>query len=292
MKDFKNFTRKATPDFPLSIHYFAPSMIFDKPGYTSRHEELEILYLRNGTVEMYVGGNKLILTAGDIHILPPRIVHSIRTADLSTQYINLKISLDLFDFSKTHFFYQKFISPLRKGTLCMPQLIRATDPLHPRLLAQLERLDISQEGTDAYTARLLSIAMNLCTELMPYCTTVNDPETAAPTDSSAASEACLAYINSHYTENFSLQDLADYVHLHPNYLCALFKDFTGKTVFQHLNHLRVLRAGQLLRTTQMNIARIAESCGYQDPNLFSRKFKIVMGCSPTAYRKRFLNERQ
>lgn len=288
MKDFRNFTRNATPDFPMSIHYFVPSMIFDKPGYTSRHEEMEILYIHRGAVEMYVGGNKLILTEGDIHILPPKTVHSIRTADLSTQYINLKISPDLFDFPKSHFFYQMFISPLRKGTLRMPQLIRDTDPLHPALLAQLERLDISQEGTDAYTARLLSIAMNLCTELLPYCSTVDAPRPSESAEFNAASEACLAYINTHYMENFSLQDLADYVHLHPNYLCAIFKAYTDRTVFQHLNHLRVLRAGQLLRTTEMSIARVAEACGYQDPNLFSRKFKAVMGCSPTAYRKRFL----
>lgn len=291
MKVFRNYTRKATPDFPMSVHYFAPSMIFQKPGYTSRHEEIEILYLRQGAVEMYVKGDKMLLTGGDIHILPPQTVHSIRTADLSTQYINIKISPDLFSFPENHYFHQRFIKPLRAGILHIPQLVRPADPLHPALLAQLERLDISQEGTDAYTARLLSIAMNFCTDLLPYCTTVNDSVPSNAAESSAANEACLAYINSHYTENFSLQDLADYVHLHPNYLCSIFKAYTGKTVFQHLTHLRILRAGQLLRSTDTSIAQVAEACGYQDPNLFSRKFKVIVGCSPTAYRKRFLTKK-
>lgn len=287
MRDFKNFTRKATPDFPLSIHYFAPSMIFDKPGYTSRHEEMEILYLHSGTVEMYVGGDKLILAGGDIHILPPRTVHSTRTADLSTQYINLKFSLDLFAFPQGHFFQQKFLQPLLQGKLQVPQLIRPADPLYPRLLAQLERLDIAKEGSDTYTAELLSVALNICTELIPYCTALTEPKPAAPLDSSAVKEACLAYITAHYTESFTLQDLADYVHLHPNYLCAIFKEYTGRTVFQHLNSLRTIHAGQLLRGTQMSIAQIAEASGFQDANLFSRRFKAAMGCSPTAYRKRF-----
>jgi AraC-like DNA-binding protein len=101
----------------------------------------------------------------------------------------------------------------------------------------------------------------------------------------SVSERCVHYIDQYYQRRITLQELAEYVHLHPNYLCQLFREQTGKTVFEHINWVRVHDASKLLRSTQLPISQIAVQCGFQNTNYFSRIFKQFLGRSPSAYRK-------
>ena len=88
---------------------------------------------------------------------------------------------------------------------------------------------------------------------------------------------CMLYINQHFCERISLEDLAVQLHIHPNYLCTLFKEHTGQTVFQYLHRILMEHAAKLLRKQNQSICQIATACGFEGNSFFSRKFKEFMG---------------
>ena len=92
--------------------------------------------------------------------------------------------------------------------------------------------------------------------------------------------------NQTFPELTLLAELADLVHMTPNYFCNYFKKQTGLTPFTQLNNIRVRRASKMLRNTEKSIAEIAEACGYENVSFFIRKFKEIRGCTPSVYRRK------
>ena len=93
------------------------------------------------------------------------------------------------------------------------------------------------------------------------------------------------YMLSHISSKITLEEISQEVHLVPNYLCAIFKKSTGKTVMQYLAEQRIDLAKRLIITSSAELYKIAESCGFSDYNHFSHTFKNITGISPVSYRK-------
>ncbi len=68
------------------------------------------------------------------------------------------------------------------------------------------------------------------------------------------------------------------------YLCQVFKKYSGITILGYVHQLRMQQAKHLLTNTHRSVQEIGESLGYQDPFYFSRLFKKYEGCSPKQYR--------
>lgn len=281
MGERKTFYREATPELPLVVYYFAASYVDEKPQPLHRGNSLYLLLMQAGQVHFYTAGGMEVLNPGDICIVSPNLLRAIHTVRLDTRYTMFVMKPELFAFPSSHFFCREFFQPAMQGTLGLPQLLRPGMPGYDAVLQPLQKLDVRKEGTKTYSMELLTIAMELCNALYPLCGNTN----MADDSYSSVSERCLHYIDRYYQRRITLQELAEYVHLHPNYLCQLFREQTGKTVFEQINWVRVHDASKLLRSTELPVSQIAAQCGFQNTNYFSRTFKQFLGRSPTAYRK-------
>lgn len=95
----------------------------------------------------------------------------------------------------------------------------------------------------------------------------------------------LLYINYHFKEDISNETLANLVGYHPYYLNKLFNKNTGKTLHQYLISYRLEIAEQMLRTTEIPVASIAEECGFSSIISFETNFKKKNGMTPSEFRK-------
>lgn len=93
------------------------------------------------------------------------------------------------------------------------------------------------------------------------------------------------FIEQHYMEPISLNDIAAQFHLHPNYFSNLFKSRMNTTIRDYLLNYRIQKAKELIADKNMKLYDIAFAVGYQDPAHFNRAFKNVCGISPSQYRK-------
>ena len=95
------------------------------------------------------------------------------------------------------------------------------------------------------------------------------------------------YLDEHYTDKISLDDLAERFFINKFYLSKIFKETYGTTVNNYLISKRITRAKQLLRFTDMTVEEIGVAIGMGDANYFSRMFRKVEGSSPSEYRKQW-----
>ncbi len=97
-------------------------------------------------------------------------------------------------------------------------------------------------------------------------------------------EDIIYYIHHNYQNDLKLEMLAKLFGYNNSYLGKLFKEKTGKSFNNYLECVRIENAAKLLDTTCLKIYEISARTGYKDVDYFQKKFKKIMGVTPTQYR--------
>ncbi|WP_296969579.1 response regulator [Tepidanaerobacter sp. EBM-38] len=93
------------------------------------------------------------------------------------------------------------------------------------------------------------------------------------------------YIQQNYMKPITLKDVSDFVGFNDSYFSFLFKKESGKNFTEYLSEVRLNKAKELLKETNMNIANICEVVGYADLKHFRKSFTKYTGLRPNEYRK-------
>lgn len=93
----------------------------------------------------------------------------------------------------------------------------------------------------------------------------------------------LEYMQSHYAEAVSTQSIADHVRLNRTYLSELYSRETGETLGETLISIRIEAAKGLLSEGKLKVYEVAEATGFNDPKVFAKAFKRMVGCTPKEY---------
>ena len=93
------------------------------------------------------------------------------------------------------------------------------------------------------------------------------------------------YIEKHYSEKITLEDLSSSIHMNKNYFCRFFKEKAGKTPFAYLNEYRINQAAGELMKTDLPITEVALNAGFENMSYFIRQFKHYRGCTPSVFRQ-------
>jgi AraC-like DNA-binding protein len=97
--------------------------------------------------------------------------------------------------------------------------------------------------------------------------------------------AAVEHIHQHYTEPLRLEQLARIAGFAANHFSRLFIRREGLPFEQYVRGLRIERARQLLSSSELNVSRISEICGFKTPQYFCRVFRVAVGVTPLEYRK-------
>ena len=92
------------------------------------------------------------------------------------------------------------------------------------------------------------------------------------------------WVQRHYAEDMALEDAAASMGMSPFYFSRQVKAVTGKTFLDYLTSYRIEKAKKRLTSTDLSVSDVGHSVGYADSNYFTKAFKKVVGCTPTAYR--------
>ena len=139
-----------------------------------------------------------------------------------------------------------------------------------RFLLKPSRMDEIHEALEAMTARLSS----------------GNTEEAAESENAGSFliNQATAYMQKHYAEKLTLQDVADACYVSQWHLSKLMNRHTGKSFYDILNTLRIRAAKDLLKDPGLRISDIGEMVGYADTAHFAKVFKKLVGMSANEYR--------
>jgi AraC-like DNA-binding protein len=133
------------------------------------------------------------------------------------------------------------------------------------------------DDTDILTAQqIVNILTLICTESPEKNDLLSDKL-----------KTILHFLDEHYTENISLDQLAEQFFISKYYLSREFKKEFGTTIIQYVLTKKITNAKELLRYSNSSIEEIAHLCGIDDASYFNKVFKKMEGCTASEYRKRW-----
>lgn len=266
---------RGTPDFPLEIYKFNITKKDTVTVGLHFHTEIEILYVKKGAIKVHATGEEIVLSAGNVCFINPEEPHTITTAVDDTYYMAMVFSPSLINFNVGHFFNEEFVTPLLKGKITLP-----------RIVYEKEIIDIVEKIFSVKSKSLtLANLMILFSFFLENSMIEKKSDVSFHNKHTEEIKKVIEYMQLNCVEKLTLSSLADILHFSDNYFCSFFKKYTGMTVFEYLNHLRIQKACELLRTSENPISEIAEKCGFESASFFIRKFKEIQSCTPRQYRE-------
>ena len=108
----------------------------------------------------------------------------------------------------------------------------------------------------------------------------------------ASFQACKAFIDAHFTENISVEELSKIANMSVSGFSHQFKKVFGLSPIQYLIRLKIGLGQKLLITTDKSVTEISMDLGYDNVSHFNNQFKNFVGTSPGNYRKLWLGSEQ
>ncbi len=256
-----------------SLYFYLQEVGYFKttPTYFTERANLNsflIIYTLSGKGRLFYRNETYHLKEGQcflIHCMEP---HHYETADDSWEFLwlhfNGKNALGYFEeFARNGF---QIITPQR------PALFEET----LRLL-----IDIHQNKTAVTDIMTAQSIHTLLTEFLLQSASSNAPYLLLP----AYIKSVMNYIDQHFSEELTLEQLAKLQNINKYHLSHEFKKFTGYTVKEYMITTRLSHAKELLKYTEKSVEEIAECCGVSHTSHFINLFKAREGCTPLVYRK-------
>lgn len=249
------------------------------------HEDLEVIYLKSGTLDIRVPGKTFRMKPGDSIIINSNILHEGETSDICRIH-SLVFHPDLIAGSDHSVFYKKYIYPLINSCSLDCVLFSAGDEsgdsIRQCILKAFDALSNDREGYEFTVRECLS---RLCFLLCKIYNPENSDASAKPDQDSFRIKEMIHMIQSRYTEPVKLCNIAQAANIGERECLRCFRRTLGISPMQYLIRYRLSKGALLLMNTNQSISEISTGCGFDSPSNFSQMFKRVYQCSPREYRK-------
>ena len=242
------------------------------------HSAVEIVLTLEGTVTYTVEDTVYPVRKGEILIIPKDVPHSLVMGEGSSRYLFLfepDPIMNMRDIKSLSIHFHKTFH-LRDGS-----------EAHVRIRELLLRARDTYERRDLmWNTMCYSCILRIYATLgQRYLTGVRPRagETVRNVDSEVIT-AAMTYINNHYKDELTLDDVAQFAGFSRYYFSRSFKKQTGYSFKDYLCQKRVQVAMDLLIRTNRPMKDVAIDSGFGSVATFNRVFREQKGCTPTQYR--------
>ena len=266
---------------PLKIYLMQePNGKIDVPYHWQ--ETAEILWIQSGKLNLTIQENNYIGKAGDIFYINPRQLHGMQSQTPDCTYLAFIFPLSWLQFAQMDEATEIYLNPLTEGNAQVVTHLPSS---------AAEQFNITfQEIYDNYcdsNGSWLIIKANL---LHFYARLYqNNLVTYRQQEDSAQRRLLLEiarYIQTHYQEKLSLQELGHEFHMSPKYFSVFFQKHFSRNFTEYLTAIRIEHAKKLLVESDADMELISQQAGFSSSSYFIRMFRETLGLTPGQYRKK------
>lgn len=282
---YENYKKECYDTNPhYKVHYSHGVQKYnEKLNHLHYDKDLVIEYFRKGTTSKRIEGNIYSISEGDIVITTPAELHiPLRTEDCYIEKISIHINeslLSVFGGDQTVFFAKIVNKEKGVGNIIVADIVRelGLDKELDQCLRYAE--DFSLESQVLLSCKII--------ELLATISKFIDKDTIkdlSPTSSNKIINEMINYINRHYTEDITLDTLAQRFHFSKYYISHLFKDYVGVSPYDYLIIRRLYICNDLIRGKHT----IKEACflvGFHNYSNFYRLYKKHFKITPQQFRR-------
>ncbi len=295
-QDLHKVIAHADKNYPVGVYYVEPSKMY--MGYVRWHwhEEFEINLVKSGCAEFTIGDEKVTVKEGQAIVLNCNVFHSIHAAkEQDCILISLLFHPHILFKDHTTSLAIGYLSPIMTDMEHRYLIFDRKDMWGRSALSYLDDIfdaNFSQDfgyelTTKAYLCQLWVHLLKKYHSGTSLYTRQKNKSTHISPDEVRIKDAIL-YIQQHYTEQVSLDDIADSIHVSKSECCRCFKRAVNVTPFEYLMRYRILQAADKIlqndRETS-SISELASSVGFNNTSYFNKLFKKYFDCTPTEFRK-------
>ena len=232
------------------------------------HKQIEVLYVLSGKITVTIDNDVQELCAGDCSIAFPNTIHYYKTTEES------HILLLIFDAEFVSDYLTEFLNyrPLRPFI--------TNKPLSPDILKCIEVLT-ENAGKVVNARRMKGYLMIILSYIFDALNLIKQEEEQLNSD---ALITALIYIDCHFTEAITLDEVAKHISTSKFHLSRFFSKKLQTSFNTYVNNRRVELAKTLLRNTNDSITSIAFDSGFNSTRSFYRAFQSICGMTPMEYR--------
>ena len=254
------------------------------------HDEMEIIAIEGGQLEIKIGEDNFIGRAGDIFFVNPRELHLMGPSEIDGLYYTLLFPIEFISFHTQDALETELLSPIRSNKLLFPHQLQGgiKEMVYPFLQ---EIINSNMQKHDIGAKEISLSRHHLRTRIllleMLECLYENGALLKSETNGDTnMQKEMLAYIDAHCMEKITLSMLAEEFHLSEKYVSRYFVEHFKISFSNYVIHHRLTYARALLETTDEQVTEIAMQSGFSNVSYFIRAFKKMYGISPLKYRKK------
>jgi len=276
--------------FPVRFHHTSHEPYRKQLIHRHWHQEMEILLVIKGTIELSIEDRIFLVSANDLVIIPSKFIHSATNAyNIHCEFYAIVFNLDFLSSHKPDLIHQLYICPLIDSSEEFLYVIRKSHALNEKfrkpIYQMLEQYGTMSKGYELGIKAYLYIFLNFLythqVELVNYpMPSFNNTQTH-----SHICKKIISFIEENFNHKMTLEEISLYVGFEYSYFCRFFKKHFKMSFITYLNLYRVRNAEYYLLHSEKKIIDIAIESGFDDATYFASVFKKITGYTPSNYRK-------
>lgn len=263
---------------------------FQKEDYAEHwHLDLEMIMPLENNYTVKVAENTYVLQPGDILIIPPGVSHELISSGDGLRMIYI---MEFSVFSKVQGY------SLLSTYLAQPVVINLKNcpeiyPEEVKLLFALEEDFVSQDSLREFSMyqKIIQFFSLYAHFRMQQDHQSESKNLGSEKQSSQMDQLnmVLSYIDTHFIEDLTLEQVADVAGFSKFHFSRLFKQYSGQNFYEYLCFRRIKSAETLLMTPSIPITDVALRSGFTSLSTFNRTFKKIKKCTPSHYRQMYIS---
>lgn len=262
---------------PTVLYTWKGTRTSDEENYHS-HDLVEMAFILSGSGNYRIDDTIYPVTEGDILILNPGVMHQALITDSAIPTTEFFVGFSDFQ-----------LRGLAKNTMLLcdnSPILHTSDDFRQKLfklcISMAAEYSVCKEGRyymlQSYLVQMILMLIRQQTHPVKF------PQGCAfnSTNKQYVVEQIINYLEDHYSEKISLDQIAANMYLSPYYISRIFKSEMGEAPIQHLINIRLAHAMELLKNGwNGSIQEVSYAVGYDDAYHFSKLFKKKYGVSPS-----------
>lgn len=278
-------------DYPVDLHFIKMSLQSMQIVRWHWHEEMELIVIINGRVWIKTEDNSMLLTQGQGLFLNQNLLHSIRSYEEEdcTLYSLRFHPCYLFESADT-FLGQKYLKPVTESANLKHLILDPQNPLCREMLESVRAIiEVNLKKSFGFEITVKGLLCCLWQLILNYITIQGESQDTPYISGSDSRriKSAIRYIEEHYTESLTLEEIADYIHISKSECCRCFKRTLGLTPFEYLMRYRIFEATRKIQQKEAvaeTISNLSFSVGFNSPSYFNKIFKKYLHCTPLEYK--------
>lgn len=285
-------------EYPVHISELTPDTVSPETTSPAHHPEVELLVVQQGCAVLSLAHEKLTLQEGEGCFINQNVIHCLSLPSTGDTCLVRSVMFHpsyLFGYGNS-VFTGKYIVPLLNEPSLQTLFLKPDDTLQKDILELAGHIfTLNTDKTFGYEIATKADLCHLWLLLLEYHTPlvneIRQISTVNPHE--LRTKEIIRYIESHYAEKISLDDLASHVHISKSECCRCVKRCLNMTPVEYLMKYRIFRAASMIQNNDPmadSFSNLAFSVGFNNVSYFNKVFRQYLNCTPGEYRRRSQQE--